>query len=79
MCDAVVRLANDSELLERLSRGAYERSEYFLWDKLANEMTQLYRDALGVQSTVLVEKKDSESGYWPELPTSVSSNALSSR
>lgn len=79
MRDAVFQLANDPQRLDRLSRGAYERSEYFLWGKLANEMAQLYRDALGIQSAVLVEKKDPGSGYWPELPTSVSSNALSSR
>jgi hypothetical protein len=41
--DAIVSLAHDGELLERLSRGALVRSREFHWDRQGEMMNRVYR------------------------------------
>lgn len=47
---ALVRLANDPQLLQRLSRGAFDRAEKYRWERLEEEMIESYADALGAAS-----------------------------
>jgi glycosyltransferase involved in cell wall biosynthesis len=41
--DAVLRLSNDAELLERLSQGARERAQDFLWERQWAQTREIYR------------------------------------
>ena len=46
--DAIEMLAEDRQLLARLSHGALERARYFLWENNGAQMAEIYRHALSV-------------------------------
>ena len=46
--DAIEILAEDRDLLARLSLGALERARYFLWENNGAQMAEIYRYALSV-------------------------------
>jgi glycosyltransferase involved in cell wall biosynthesis len=46
LSDAIVALGKDRERLAKLSKGALQRAEQFLWQRNAAEMVRVYRSAL---------------------------------
>ena len=50
MANALIRLGTESELVERLSEGAIQRSRELAWERRTEEMLALYRRAISFQN-----------------------------
>jgi glycosyltransferase involved in cell wall biosynthesis len=60
--DAVSRLATtlqccheDRDMLERFSRGAYERAQHYAWDRQGQRMAEIYRQVLGISDLQTIQ------------------------
>jgi glycosyltransferase involved in cell wall biosynthesis len=49
--DAVIRMGRDPALVQALSQGALARAQALSWDRKAEEMVRLYREALSVKGS----------------------------
>src|SRR5262249_37739841 len=55
LTEALQRCHEDPDMLERLSRGAYERAQHYAWDRQGQRMADIYRQVLGISDSPTIQ------------------------
>lgn len=76
--DAVIKLATDGELLDRLSRGALDRAHDYLWTRQWEQTREIYRRSVECPADALLHHSDfaASSGPGPVRRSYVNSSGL---
>ena len=67
---AVVKIASDTHLLQRLSEGALLRAQQYDWQNLNAEMTEAYAEILQPISKLQTTRQANQESTPPEMPSS---------